>query len=104
MTKNTLQDKLFDFVREMVLSQGGDGTVVIVSRFENKLLADHFLKYEKKLEEPYFTKVKSKNDDILIFSNEENSQEGIIFRNDATIGDFIYHENVIFFNTYVRYK
>jgi hypothetical protein len=97
--------KLFEFAKQAVWEQSGDGSVVIISKNYYKQLADEFYKYEMNTDEPYYTKIITSENWVSLTSQEESCQESISFSGgEMDERNYQFYDAVIILGNYVGNK
>jgi len=72
---------IFEFIKEVIASQSGDGDVLIISSNYEEL-ADEFLEYENNESRPLFIKEDREETGIVIYP-EDGFNEAIVFAPDS---------------------
>src|ERR1035437_7172609 len=93
--------KLYEYAKQVIFDQGGDGDAVIVSRNYYKELAEDFIKWETSLDHPWLIRRSDAKKAIVFYPIEEYSQEAIIFAEELMQVDIFMYDAVIFVGNYV---
>lgn len=92
--------KIFEFIKDIVFNQGGDGDCIIICQDFRKL-AHEFYEYETNLDNAYYV-WGNEGKDWVTFSGAEEWEESIVFTSSTKEMDRKeLHDVIIYFNDYI---